>query len=108
MELESKELWGGAIRSIPISGNAWYVCDNNGMPSRLTDLPFRILPSNNPPCSFQQQKKQIDSPTTMCWAENEDYFECMHGFKEKKRMLQVLAEKQRREANGETFDINKS
>lgn len=42
----------------------------------------------------------------MCWAENEDYFECVHGFKEKKRRLQVLEEKKRREALGTKFDIN--
>ena len=44
----------------------------------------------------------------MCWQENEDYFECVHGFKEKKRILQVQAEKKRREAQGESFDIMKS
>jgi hypothetical protein len=40
----------------------------------------------------------------MCWRENEDYFECIHGFKEKKKILQVRAEKQRRLAEGETFE----
>ena len=42
----------------------------------------------------------------MCWAENEDYFECIHGFKEKKRKLQIYAEKKRREELGTNFDIN--
>ena len=42
----------------------------------------------------------------MCWGENEDYFECIHGFKEKKRKLQVVAEKKRREDLGTKFDIN--
>lgn len=42
----------------------------------------------------------------MCWGENEDYFECLHGFKEKKRKLQVVAEKKRREDLGTKFDIN--
>ena len=53
----------------------------------------------------QQQKKTADSPQAMCWAENEDYFECIHGFKEKARILQVMAEKKRREKLGEKFDI---
>ncbi|KAG7350608.1 hypothetical protein IV203_009968 [Nitzschia inconspicua] len=51
------------------------------------------------------QKKTLESPTAMCWAENEDYFECMHGFKEKARILQVAAERKRREKLGEKFDI---
>ena len=55
-----------------------------------------------------QGKKEVDSPPAMCWQENEDYFECVHGFKEKKRILQVMAEKQRREAAGESFEITKS
>jgi len=42
----------------------------------------------------------------MCWGENEDYFECLHGFKEKKRRLQVYEEKKRREDLGTKFDIN--
>lgn len=42
---------------------------------------------------------------SMCWAENEDYFECVHGFKEKARILQVMAEKKRREKLGEKFEI---
>jgi hypothetical protein len=42
----------------------------------------------------------------MCWGENEDYFECIHGFKEKKRRLQVVAEKARREGLGTKFDIH--
>jgi len=52
------------------------------------------------------QKKNADSPMAMCWGENEDYFECLHGFKEKKRKLQILAEKKRREDLGTKFDIN--
>eukprot|EP00526_Cylindrotheca_closterium_P027934 CAMPEP_0113618036 /NCGR_PEP_ID=MMETSP0017_2-20120614/9117_1 /TAXON_ID=2856 /ORGANISM="Cylindrotheca closterium" /LENGTH=78 /DNA_ID=CAMNT_0000527507 /DNA_START=104 /DNA_END=340 /DNA_ORIENTATION=- /assembly_acc=CAM_ASM_000147 len=52
-------------------------------------------------------KKDADSPAVMCWQENEDYFECLHGFKEKKRILQVAAERQRREKLGESFDIDK-
>ena len=31
----------------------------------------------------------------MCWGENEDYFECIHGFKEKARILQIAAERKR-------------
>ena len=42
----------------------------------------------------------------MCWGENEDYFECIHGFKEKKRRLQVVEEKKRREGLGTKFDIH--
>jgi hypothetical protein len=42
----------------------------------------------------------------MCWGENEDYFECLHGFKEKKRRLQVVEEKKRREGLGTKFDIH--
>jgi hypothetical protein len=56
----------------------------------------------------KQNKKQIDSPSGMCWQENEDYFECVHGFKEKARRLKVLAEQRRREKLGENFDIPKS
>ena len=43
----------------------------------------------------------------MCVAENADYFECLHGFKEKKRMLKIQEEWARREALGETFDTDK-
>ena len=39
----------------------------------------------------------------MCVPENGDYFECLHGWKEKERRLQVLKEQKRREALGETF-----
>ena len=53
-----------------------------------------------------QSRKTADSPAAMCWGENEDYFECVHGFKEKKHRLQVVAEKKRREGLGTTFDIN--
>ena len=42
----------------------------------------------------------------MCVAENADYFECLHGFKEKQRKLQIHAERQRREKLGEKFDIS--
>lgn len=49
--------------------------------------------------------KHAESPKTMCWTENEDYFECLHGFKEKKRILAVRAERERREKLGEKFDI---
>jgi mannose-6-phosphate isomerase class I len=42
----------------------------------------------------------------MCWNENEDYFECLHGFKEKQRIIQIQAEKKRREKLGEKFDIS--
>lgn len=42
----------------------------------------------------------------MCWGENEDYFECIHGFKEKAHKLQVAEEKQRREGLGTKFDIH--
>jgi hypothetical protein len=42
----------------------------------------------------------------MCWAENEDYFECVHGFKEKARILQVAAERKRQEKLGKTFEIS--
>ncbi|VEU39488.1 unnamed protein product [Pseudo-nitzschia multistriata] len=51
-------------------------------------------------------RKTADSPQAMCWGENEDYFECIHGFKEKKRRLQVIEEKKRREALGTKFDIH--
>eukprot|EP00429_Kryptoperidinium_foliaceum_P063766 CAMPEP_0176067688 /NCGR_PEP_ID=MMETSP0120_2-20121206/33788_1 /TAXON_ID=160619 /ORGANISM="Kryptoperidinium foliaceum, Strain CCMP 1326" /LENGTH=78 /DNA_ID=CAMNT_0017401309 /DNA_START=93 /DNA_END=329 /DNA_ORIENTATION=+ len=50
-------------------------------------------------------KKQVDSAPGMCWAENEDYFECIHGFKEKARILEVAAERKRREKLGESFEI---
>eukprot|EP00428_Durinskia_dybowskii_P027263 CAMPEP_0170239062 /NCGR_PEP_ID=MMETSP0116_2-20130129/19288_1 /TAXON_ID=400756 /ORGANISM="Durinskia baltica, Strain CSIRO CS-38" /LENGTH=78 /DNA_ID=CAMNT_0010489879 /DNA_START=63 /DNA_END=299 /DNA_ORIENTATION=- len=50
-------------------------------------------------------KKDVESPSAMCWAENEDYFECLHGFKEKARIRQVAAERQRREKAGESFAI---
>jgi hypothetical protein len=55
-------------------------------------------------CSLQAMK-HAESPKTMCWTENEDYFECLHGFKEKKRILAVRAERERREKLGEKFDI---
>jgi hypothetical protein len=55
-----------------------------------------------------QGKKEADSPTQMCWQENEDYFECLHAFKEKKRILEIAAERQRREKLGESFAIDKS
>lgn len=55
---------------------------------------------------FAQQKKTTESPADMCWAENEDYFECIHGFKEKKRMLEIIAERKRREKLGEKFEIS--
>jgi hypothetical protein len=42
----------------------------------------------------------------MCWGENEDYFECIHGIKEKTRKLKVYAEKERREGLGTNFDIH--
>ena len=42
----------------------------------------------------------------MCWGENEDYFECIHGFKEKAHKLQVIEEKRRREGLGTKFDIH--
>mmetsp|Transcript_702 Transcript_702/g.1619 ORF Transcript_702/g.1619 Transcript_702/m.1619 type:complete len:104 (-) Transcript_702:260-571(-) len=51
-------------------------------------------------------RKNADSPAAMCWGENEDYFECVHGFKEKKRRLQVIEEKKRREALGTKFNIH--
>lgn len=51
--------------------------------------------------------KDANSPAGMCWQENEDYFECLHGFKEKKRIMQVAAERKRREKLGESFDIDK-
>jgi len=51
-------------------------------------------------------KKTADSPAAMCWGENEDYFECIHGFKEKQHKLTVAAEKKRRERLGTKFDIN--
>jgi hypothetical protein len=57
---------------------------------------------------YIQGIKQADSPGEMCWQENEDYFECLHGFKEKKRILEVAAERQRREKIGESFAIDKS
>ena len=53
-----------------------------------------------------QSKKTADSPAAMCWGENEDYFECIHGFKEKKHKLAVATEKKRREGLGTTFDIH--
>jgi hypothetical protein len=53
-----------------------------------------------------QQKKTAESPMAMCWAENEDYFECVHGFKEKARILQIAAERKRREKLGEKFEIS--
>ena len=53
-----------------------------------------------------QSKKTADSPAAMCWGENEDYFECIHGFKEKQHKLTVAAEKKRRERLGTKFDIN--
>ena len=53
-----------------------------------------------------QSRKTADSPAAMCWGENEDYFECIHGFKEKKHKLAVAAEKKRREGLGTTFDIH--
>ena len=52
-----------------------------------------------------QAKKDVDSPAGMCWTENEDYFECIHGFKEKARILQVAEERKRREKLGESFAI---
>ena len=52
-----------------------------------------------------QSKKHEESPKAMCWQENEDYFECLHGFKEKARILAVREERARREALGEKFDI---
>mmetsp|Transcript_11867 Transcript_11867/g.28119 ORF Transcript_11867/g.28119 Transcript_11867/m.28119 type:complete len:105 (+) Transcript_11867:104-418(+) len=51
-------------------------------------------------------RKTTESPTAMCWGENEDYFECIHGFKEKAHKLQVIEEKRRREALGTKFDIH--
>ena len=56
--------------------------------------------------THEQQKKTVDSPADMCWAENEDYFECIHGFKEKQRKLQIIEERQRREKLGAKFDIS--
>eukprot|EP00339_Tiarina_fusa_P008064 CAMPEP_0117034854 /NCGR_PEP_ID=MMETSP0472-20121206/24787_1 /TAXON_ID=693140 ORGANISM="Tiarina fusus, Strain LIS" /NCGR_SAMPLE_ID=MMETSP0472 /ASSEMBLY_ACC=CAM_ASM_000603 /LENGTH=78 /DNA_ID=CAMNT_0004744145 /DNA_START=96 /DNA_END=332 /DNA_ORIENTATION=- len=52
-------------------------------------------------------KKTVESPADMCVAENSDYFECLHGFKEKARRLQVLKEQKRREALGESFPLDK-
>ena len=53
-----------------------------------------------------QSRKTTDSPAAMCWGENEDYFECIHGFKEKAHKLQVIEEKTRREGLGTRFDIH--
>eukprot|EP00934_Nitzschia_sp_Nitz4_P008892 Nitzschia sp. Nitz4//scaffold3_size479765//140789//141113//NITZ4_000061-RA/size479765-augustus-gene-0.32-mRNA-1//-1//CDS//3329550641//8882//frame0 len=50
-------------------------------------------------------KKTISSPQVMCWQENEDYFECVHGFKEKERIMKVQSERKRREELGEKFAI---
>jgi hypothetical protein len=52
-----------------------------------------------------QAKKEADSAPGMCWPENEDYFECIHGFKEKARQQSVVAERKRREKLGESFEI---
>jgi hypothetical protein len=52
-----------------------------------------------------QAKKQVESPPGMCWPENEDYFECLHGFKEKARQMEVVKERKRREKLGESFEI---
>jgi len=60
----------------------------------------------NQPNVKKKQKKTVDSPADMCWAENEDYFECIHGFKEKQRKLQIIEERQRREKLGAKFDIS--
>lgn len=57
-------------------------------------------------CFVLQSRKTADSPAAMCWGENEDYFECIHGFKEKKHKLAVATEKKRREGLGTTFDIH--
>ena len=56
--------------------------------------------------AFFQSRKTADSPAAMCWGENEDYFECVHGFKEKAHKVAVAAEKKRREGLGTKFDIN--
>ena len=53
-----------------------------------------------------QSRKTTESPAAMCWGENEDYFECIHGFKEKAHKLQVIKEKRRREGLGTKFDIH--
>ena len=41
----------------------------------------------------------------MCWQENEDYFECLHGMKEKKRLATIAEARKMKESLGDTFDL---
>lgn len=71
-------------------------------------IPWRFPTVRSHSCILlcdRQAKKTVDSPPAMCSSENVDYFECLHGFKEKARILQVAAERQRREKLGESFEI---